>query len=95
MNSVASITHVPVLFLPLYASWSLFTEGRKEGRTKLTCRPACSYLAAGKNDDDDEHHTLTHFKAASRVEPKVQRFPSFPWLLLVIFIVVASKAGYF
>ena len=26
-------------------------EGRKEGRkeTKMTCRPACSYLAAGKN----------------------------------------------
>ena len=25
---------------------------RKEGRTKWTCRPACSYLAAGKKTDD-------------------------------------------
>ena len=31
MRSVASITHVPVLFWPLNASWSLFTE-RKEGQ---------------------------------------------------------------
>ena len=26
-------------------------EGRKEGRTKWTCRPACSYLAAGNNTE--------------------------------------------
>ena len=45
------ITHVSVLFWPLNASLSLFKErkkGRKEGRTKWTCRSACSFLAADK-----------------------------------------------
>ena len=41
------MTCIPVLIIFHCPLKSLLFPGRKE--TKLTCRPACSYLAAGKN----------------------------------------------
>ena len=58
MNSVASITPVGVFVWPLNASLSLFKGRTKEGRTKWTCRPACLYLAAGKNFWKQKTHSV-------------------------------------